>query len=52
MSFVAGDTLTIAFGGDNADQFYISSMNVVPAPGTLIILCLGLVSLVVARKKA
>jgi hypothetical protein len=51
--FNAGDVLKIAYGGTNASKFYITSMTVneVSAPGSAVLLLLGLGSLFLARRK-
>jgi len=47
--FVAGDKLTVAYGGQNPDQFYISAINV-PEPTIVALLGLGLVGVGFARR--
>lgn len=48
-SFVAGDKLTVAYGGQTPDQFYISAINV-PEPTIVALLGLGLVGVGFARR--
>jgi len=47
--FVVGDTLTVAYGGSNAEEFYISAINV-PEPTIVALLGLGLVGIGFARR--
>lgn len=48
-NFVVGDKLTVAYGGSNAEEFYISAINV-PEPTIVALLGLGLVGIGFARR--
>ncbi len=53
-TFMAGDTLRVGYGGDNASKFYLTSMtatNAVSATGSTALLFLGLGGLFLARRK-